>query len=83
MAQKVTCGSSLQTGSVRSDESGISTLTRLSYTHLKRTAGNVTAVELHVDDVDPVLTRDEANGVFVWRKRRKLSREPQALSNQV
>lgn len=63
--RNITCGSSFQTGSVRSDESSVSTLTRLSYTDLKRTAGNVTAVELHVDDVDPVLARDEANGVFV------------------
>lgn len=61
----VTCASSFQTGAVSCDESSIPALSRLSHTHLEGTARDVRPVELHVDDVDAVLSRDEANRVLV------------------
>lgn len=62
----VTCASSFQTGAVSRDESRIPALSRFSHTHLERTARDVCPVELHVDDVDAVLSRDETNRILVW-----------------
>lgn len=33
-------------------------------------------VELHIDDVDAVLPRDETDGVLVWKTKSTLTREP-------
>lgn len=74
--ESITCGSSLQTGAVRSDESGITDLSWFSHADLERTARDVCPVELHVDDVDAVLPRDETDGVLVWKTKSILTREP-------
>lgn len=72
--QALTCGSSFQTGAVSGDESRIAALSRLSHADLERTARDVRPVELHVDDVDAVLSRDETDGVLVWKTECKLTR---------
>lgn len=63
--RSLTCGSSLQSSSVRSDKTRISSLSRFSHSDLERTSWDVGAVELHVNRVDAVLPRDEADGVHV------------------
>lgn len=61
----VTCGSALQSSPSGSDQSGISSLTRLAHSDLKRAAWDVRAVKFDVDGVDAVLTWDESDGVFI------------------
>lgn len=72
----ITCGSSFQTGSVGSNETGIATLSRFSHANLERTARDVRPIKLHVDDVDAVLSRYETDSVLVWKTKGKLTREP-------
>lgn len=80
--KSITCGSSFKTGSVGSDESGIATLSRFSHANLERTARDVRPIELHVDDVDAVLSRDETDSVLVWKTKGKLTREPKEEQEQ-
>lgn len=73
--KRITRGSSLQSGSVGGDESGIATLSRFSHANLERTARDVRPVELHVDGVDAVLSRDETDGVLVWKTKGKFNQQ--------
>lgn len=63
--RELTCGASFQTGSVGAHQPRISALSGLTHPHLEWAAGDVAAVELHIDGVDAILTGDEANGVLV------------------
>lgn len=61
-----TCVAGLQSRSVRRHQTGISGVSRVSHPHVEGAAGNMAAVKLHVDGVHAVLTRDEADGGFIW-----------------
>lgn len=80
--KSITCGSSFQTGSVGSDETGFATLSRFSHANLERTARDVRPIELHVDDVDAVLSWDETDSVLVWKTTGKLTRKPKEEHEQ-
>ena len=60
-----TCGSSLQSRPEGGHHAGISDLSLLSHSDLKRTAGNVAAVETNVDRMNSVFPRDEPDRVLV------------------
>lgn len=65
----VTCGASLQPGTVGRDQTGLSGLSRFSHSDLEGTSWDVAAIELDVDGVDAVLPGDEPDSVLVWAER--------------
>lgn len=56
-----TCAAGLKSRSVSRHQTGISSVSRVSHSHVKGAAGNMAAVKLHVDGVHTILTWDEAD----------------------
>lgn len=61
----VTCGSSLQSWAVGRHHPRVSSLASLSDSDLKRTTWDVTSVELHIDEIEAVLSGDEPDCILI------------------
>lgn len=61
----LTCVTSLQACSIGRHHPRVSSLARLSHPDLKWTSRNVTPIELHIYQIEAVLSGDEANCVLI------------------
>lgn len=68
----VTCGASLQSGAVGGHHARVSGLAGLSNTNLKWTTGDVAPIELHIDQIEAILSRNEADRVLVCQSEREM-----------
>lgn len=60
-----TCGSSLQSWTMCSDQTGVSNQSWISHSHIEGASRNVAAVELDIDGMNAILTWYEADGTLV------------------
>lgn len=62
---RLTCAASLQACSVGRHHPRVSSLARFSNPDLEGTSGDVTTVELHINQVEAILSGDEADRVLI------------------
>lgn len=87
--RRVTRGAALQAGSVGRDKGRVARLAGLAHAHFEGAAHHMAPVELHIDGVDAVLVRDEANGVLICntqgalltQQRQQLNHKPPIKHN--
>lgn len=68
----LTCGASLQSGAVGGHHAGVSSLASLSNTDLKWTTRDVASIELHINQIEAILSRNEADCILVCRSEREM-----------
>lgn len=68
----VTCAASLQSCSVGRHHPRVSSLARLSDPDLKWTTRDVTSIELHIDEIEAVLSGDEPDCVLIYTNREEV-----------
>ena len=66
VGRRLTSGAALQAGSVGRHHAWVSGLPRLPHADLEGTAGDVASVELHVDEIQAVLSGDKPHCVLIW-----------------
>lgn len=68
----ITRGASLQSGAVGRHHARVSSLASLSNTNLKWTTGDVASIELHINQIEAVLPRNEPDCILVCRSEREM-----------
>lgn len=65
--ESATCGASLQSWSVCRHHPRVSGLAGLSDSNLERTTRDVTSIELHINQIETILSGDEPDCIFIYQ----------------